>query len=342
MVIKSRTGYRTTIWSSGYTVVEPTVYEWIDTTYSPRNKRGRYTRFNPVTHIKCVDNNAWDFGPGAATVSESGRVEWIQSIMSNLIAGSLSQAYIALDFQKNDDFGLLVFLAELDETIALFAKDLWELALKGFRDKSTYGAIQWGVIPFVDELFALIDSFKDTYDGIVRSMEKLTGHRISRRSPVKGTIIGVDGKVRFEYEGFVAFHGFLNFPVPSGADAISIFLDELGFHPDLKTIWDLIPASFVVDYFVPISDMIESIHPRGWFNPTMSFLQTRDFYWSLNVEIKAYGNRADHVGHMNTHNLYLRSNEPVQVSSRPPVIPDWDVPSLKNLLDTLYVVSSRI
>lgn len=42
------------------------------------------------------------------------------------------------------------------------------------------------------------------------------------------------------------------------SDRLSRLLDVLGIYPDLSTVWNAIPFSFLVDYFVPVAEALES------------------------------------------------------------------------------------
>lgn len=165
---------------------------------------------------------------------------------SHLIASKLQ----SLNWGKlptSSEFGIIQILAELDDTIAIFTKKFWK--------QLSYGSFTWGVVPFVNDLRALLQTIANlSVDLASISYEDEYTVRDVTEFDSKTYRASCDLKVRFS--GFVDATG-LN-------SEAQFLLDRLGFHPDLATVWDLIPLSFIVDYVLPVGDFLESITRTGW------------------------------------------------------------------------------
>jgi len=61
-----------------------------------------------------------------------------------------------------------------------------------------------------------------------------------------------------------------------------LFLDTFGFHPDLSAVWDAVPMSWLVDWFLPTSDFFSQISDRGWLKPQL-------ILGPIGVHLKAVG-----------------------------------------------------
>lgn len=261
-----------------------------------------------------------------------------------------------MEFQKNNRFEVLNFLAEIDDTIAMFSsrflKSLTRRRIVGNKVKTTgisggaYGALTWGVVPFISDLVSVRDSLSDIFGGgLQRSLEK--SEQSSVVVPVNKEIYeyiaGDPWYIRGSVHGTLRLTGSFYLPDNlSGWDYYNIFLDELGFNPDLKTAWDLIPMSFVADYFLPIGDLLEQIHPRGWFKPVMEYsgrlsakLNTVSYYSSVydpTVRVATAKGR-----------YYFRGSMSQSIAPQPgkPLKFNWKAPNMRELFNTAYVALSR-
>ena len=128
-------------------------------------------------------------------------------------------------------FDLLAILAELDDTLAVFSKKFWE--------KLSYGSVSWGLLPIVQDFFAVRDAIAkaSTYLGDVPYED--TGELEIPDQPDDGS-----GAVIHKVTG--TYHNSGTIKYPGGNDILAMF-DRLGFHPSLSTAWDLVPMSFLVD-----------------------------------------------------------------------------------------------
>lgn len=165
-----------------------------------------------------------------------------------------------LEFQKNNNFNLLIFLFEWAETLASLLNPL---------SLASYGGYKWGIKPIISDVLSLIDTFRDIFG---RISENLSRKRIVVNSSAIGSIDFGRGNT-FNVDLTVRGSGFMQ---PGSLDLdyfdlIRIFLDEIGLHFNLATLWDALPLSFLLDGYVPIGASLEALHPSRWFRPVIKF-----------------------------------------------------------------------
>jgi hypothetical protein len=117
-----------------------------------------------------------------------------------------------------------------------------------------------------------------------------------------------------------------------------LLLDTLGVHPDLKTAWDIVPLSFVVDYFIPVGDILESLHPRGWAPSCYQFTGYQSL--SLTTIDTYYVSNSSYTLGLNPYirKRYQRSYLNTSVGAHSPV--KWSAPSLKEIFNTAYLTTT--
>lgn len=264
------------------------------------------------------------------------------SIFNDLYAQEMQKVYIPLDFQKDDNFELFTALADLDSTIATFSKK----TLAGlFRPKPTIkngkkgsslltssgvaeaGAVyQWAALPLLSDLKSLYNSVQSTYNGqFARELEMLNGKRTTRRFQVNRETRS------YRFEGSAVLQGRVivdpnSMPSSAGGsplNSLKILLDELGVHPDLRTVWDIVPLSFVVDYLIPVGDTLEKVHPRGWFSPQFRFTGQFTLFGTLTVFVEQDRRK------QTSFEVYRRGTAPLTMSSRQ--ANDMEVPQMDSL-----------
>jgi len=302
----------------------------ISTVTSPRNSKGKYTQYNPCTHVQVSK-------PGGSRVdlgSNLYELDWSYLGLvqhKRLTDYALSQGYIGLDFQEDNDFDLIPFLLEWDETVSMFTKNLFQ--------SLSYGGVTWGIRPFISDLRSLANSLESINGKLQSSYEKIIGKPITRRIPFS-TSMHLGGPFLYNSSGILTIRGTIDggmvFP-DDPLKALYVFLDEIGLNVDLKVLWDVIPFSFVVDYFLPLGDFLESIHPRGWFNPrfvlkggysvSATVLQQPDPAWNT------HGSQCE-------YKIYTRSPATLNLGSRPTVEPKYKSPSYRGLFNTAYLAAS--
>nr|APG77278.1 hypothetical protein [Wenzhou levi-like virus 1] len=166
-------------------------------------------------------------------------------------------------FIRNNRFDLVPFLAELDDTLAMFS-------LK-FIKRFSYGALTWGIIPFLSDVRSLADSYSDIingYENIFRSPHSVETVRANRKFTFDNVFNDYTG-LACEASGIIRVNGTASANLTLAREKVNklyFLLDEVGFNPDAAAVWDAIPLSFLVDYFVNIGEALEGLHPRGWAN----------------------------------------------------------------------------
>jgi hypothetical protein len=164
-------------------------------------------------------------------------------------------------FIRNNSFDLVPFLAELDDTLAMFS-------LK-FIKRFSYGSFTWGIMPFLNDVRALADSYSDIINGYEYNFTR--SHSIEtvwkKKSFNMISVFDDAENILFECSGKVRINGSATANLDlarSKVNHLYFLLDEVGANPDPAAFWDALPLSFVVDYFVNIGEALEELHPRGW------------------------------------------------------------------------------
>lgn len=313
------------------------VPEWIETTSSKPNAKGKYSTWNKCTHVKLETPSqcTW-FNPyNRYSIQYKDHHHIYDVPVESIKSFGLSKVYIGLDFIEDNSFELIPFLVDWDDTLAMFSKK--------FLKELSYGSVTWGVLPFMSDLRSLASSLDAINGKIASSYEKLIGKRITRRFNWTHSIPSSwnPGALRYDIEGKTVISGYMtgdNVYPDSVSKAMAVFLDEIGLHLDLKTAWDVIPLSFVIDYFLPVGDLLESCHPRGWFNPQFSFTGGL----SVSADIKAVWQGGGFTGSPAKYSLYIRDYLPNALfGSRPPVHPEFTAPSFRELFNTAYLMKKK-
>jgi hypothetical protein len=134
----------------------------------------------------------------------------------------------------SNQFGLLQFLAELDDSLAIFTRK--------FFTKLSYGSITWGVLPFLSDIENLLLQIERLVSGIDFGQSAYCSQQTlgeTFQHDASGLTWDINLKAVQRNMGFVS--------LPGSYGDLSTLYDLLGFRPSLVTAWDLIPFSFVVD-----------------------------------------------------------------------------------------------
>ena len=237
-----------------------------------------------------------------------------------------------LSFQENNDFNLFNLLFELDDVINIFSKRFWS--------DLSYGSVNWGLLPFYTDLKSLVNSYGDIKDGIINSDLSNNRDRSFAKRHAYSTSGYYNTNTFYSYEGSVIVNGRFSMQLPdlsSSELSLRIFADELGVHPDISTLWDILPFSFILDYYLPIGQLIDSIHPQGWFVPKWNFTGTVTLMGDLSY---SYGvNPSLGRGPLATDKVYVRkiSQTINNLVYTPPQLSLWKSPSLRQVFNTAYV-----
>lgn len=163
------------------------------------------------------------------------------------------------DLPTSSKFGIIQFFAELDSTLAMFTYRFWR--------RLNYGSLTWGVMPFVFEISAILETIRNFQENL-ESIEYERSRKFNLRRRITDLPFGFDLEVVQRLQGTV----FL-----AGLDEAALWLDRLGFHPDIGTAWDLVPLSFMVDWFFPVGGYLSRLYDRGWVDhvPFQGWVSTK-------------------------------------------------------------------
>lgn len=340
-----QTGTIQVVTSTGRQVVER-----LDGFTSTPNSEGRY-----VTDLTCDHIRLLSPGSGMAYTTSGARdyhtnYPGMAGIIDNCKAAVDSFIdFGELDFQKNNNFNALVTAGEIITGGGnKLAKKLVPPPSRFARVVNGYAGAKWGLLPFASDVQSIYNSYKDVMRGGI-SKELNTPKRIEKTFPVNFPREGTNPQLEGSFVvGNLRLSGVLTVGnAPSTAmGMLPILLDELGVHPDLNTLWDLVPGSFVLDYFLPVGDMLSNMHPRGWFKPSYSF--TGRMSWQLQATACIKTTYLDKVSRIyKTFRYYNRgATAPGRIPSKySPKDIDWPSPSVSNIFDAAVVaglMSGRI
>jgi len=224
-------------------------------------------------------------------------------------------------------FGIIQFVAELDETIASFGKRITE--------QLSYGNITWGILPFVSDIQAMLEALLNLYANLETISYEDTG-KIN-----KGGFLDLNAYSMNSVKGTFRNKGVAS--IPGGNDILALY-DRLGFHPDIATAWDLVPLSFLVDYLLPIGTTLESLHERGWVR-----LVSFEGWSSIDVTVEAKTHTVgDYIGQgltSSSHHYerwYSQTSLDLDVPAQDPQTPSLGSLSFQEAFNMLYIGSSRL
>jgi hypothetical protein len=270
-----------------------------------------------------VVDNFFDFNM-ARTLYSSYLANEFKSVISSFSWDSLP---------SSNKFGIIQFFAELDDTLAMFTTKFWK--------ELSYGSFTWGVQPVISD----IQNISKTAANMLNAkgphanswrFESSDTYKASRS--IQGAFPASEIELTIHRQGFV-------FPPElEGLGALVTALDAAGFHPDLATVWDLVPLSFVVDYFLPVGKLVDSIHSRGWVR-AVSFTGWTSVKVKLSYSMWSGTNQSQHVitDPRTVYSYYARwfERNVLELPSRP--IPDYQIkpPSVTQLFNTLYILLGK-
>lgn len=298
---------------------------------------GDSVTFNPCFHVSTIapfTGNLVSHPSFRIYTEDMCRADIAMLSLESFFANVIPDIPLKVSFNRNDDFELLSFIGELDDTLAIFTKK--------FYKELSYGSVNWGLLPFVSDVKSLYSTGSDYVNGKQASeLHKITSSDQSRTHRYEGSHYDQFGR-RYSVDGVLCYHGSFSRVgvVNDRLDALSIFLDELGVHPDLATVWNLVPLSFILDYFVPVGDFIESLHPRGWFEPEFRFNGYVSFKGTMVLHRDPIG--AYQPYYSTSYDVYCRDVLGTIIGIRKPVpLPSFEAPDAKQLFNLAYVDGGR-
>jgi len=316
---------------------------------------GSDTNWDTVLSFPASEIMNETFYPGSTPVDHhkyiGGKASWRQpsnGVNSQKISGNFHPGYLGcgnadyestvqdqlyrLNWRKLDSSNqasLIQTLAELDESLLLFTKRFWT--------QLNYGAFTWGVVPFVQDVCNWATSIKRAFNTISAGPHAYRFHDKYTIPVNTGYVPGVAGiSVKATGEVVVSRKGHYN--LSSFNESLS-WLDRLGFHPDIATAYDLVPFSFVLDYFLPIGKFLTDTFQRGWVNSiyftgwvsrkdsiNFEFAPSPGSYWT-SVE----GNcKYEHFSR--TPEASLLHTEPIKFD-----LPEFSIPTLQQIFNVQYL-----
>jgi len=144
---------------------------------------------------------------------------------------------------------MIAFFRDLKDIKTLIPK-LKELG-KISTHASNYLAVEYGVLPTISDLKAIWDSFspKKFYDR--SGYRRVSAYEIVVDS---STLLSQPVQVTHTRRVHVAVND-----RDTGLDALSEKLRSMGTFPSLTNLWDLVPYSFVLDWFIDVGSVLERI-----------------------------------------------------------------------------------
>jgi hypothetical protein len=229
---------------------------------------------------------------------------------------------------SSTEFGLIQFIAELDDTIGQFSIGFVK---KLFSLKDGWGSFEWGILPLVSDITGLIDAYKKR--NIDMNHFPIESQYTARSNDFGSHVL--ISEILIRHTGYAS----------SLADPYLEFLDRIGLKFDISIVWDLIPLSFVIDYLLPIGDLLGTLSNGGWVRSvefegwtTMSYSITYD-----NDHLSLTG--ATSIDSSTSANVfYRRFNQNVLTvpyfDSSDGDIEMFSLPSLRQLWNMVYIFLS--
>lgn len=147
---------------------------------------------------------------------------------------------------------MIAFVRDLKDIKSLIPKLKNLMSLKTHADN--YLAVNYGVLPTISDLKAIVDAFEKSVfrdkNGLKRVSAYDTG---SQELSIKGkrVICRVDRRLHLAINDR-----------DTGLDALTERWRSTGFFPSLTNIWDLVPYSFVLDWFIDVGSVFERIDTK--------------------------------------------------------------------------------
>jgi hypothetical protein len=140
-------------------------------------------------------------------------------------------------------------------------------------------AITFGIRPLVNDVANAVNRLQRGYQGYPEKSVVRSG----KESQIRGVHSGPGGNNSWSFEATMKTKAKITFVV---TNPVFKTLDEVGFLNPLSVAWELVPFSFIVDWFVPIGTFLENVvPPQG-----VSFV---DGYLSQKIE-GSFSSRTDY------------------------------------------------
>lgn len=145
---------------------------------------------------------------------------------------------------------MIAFLRDLEHPLDMIPK------LKNLRKLKSWSndflSVKYGILPTISDLQKIVQAFR-------RAAPYLDGNGYTTYTGVRtanSDVIGVQ-TAHLEQRIKIAVD-----TEDAGFRSLSKRLDSIGMFPTFENIWDLVPYSFVVDWFVSVGDLLERVDTR--------------------------------------------------------------------------------
>lgn len=225
----------------------------------------------------------------------------------------------------SNEAGLLQNLAELDDTVAMFGKDLVK--------SLSYGGYKWGWSPLLSDVAKVNDTIvrcSKQPPGAPQKYDDVNTITKSIDVPYRGGTFTHKWELTTRYKGHVTVD--LN---------ILSYYDFLGFHPSPKLVWDLVPLSFAVDWVLPIGDMIDRISPQQGWVKHVSFTGWKMVTATVTETLKGTISGWDTYVHKCKRRTFTRTFGTYHLEQQTvhkDIAVKW--PTMSNILDYAYLANS--
>lgn len=220
----------------------------------------------------------------------------------------------------------------------------WRYSLREQSD--SFLEYSFGVSPLASDLETIAERVANFGEDIGRANARLRrGYKAKAQNPISGSA-SYDvqfsdyfgnlyyGTLSISYTGVESVGCRIAGHIPY--DPVRAYLDYIGLYPDLSTLWNALPFSFLIDYLAPVGQALE---PGPWMRPSYSVTDgcysiKVDFNWSISISQDCWANwyphfrkepwgppLDQHVITQGTATVYMR--EPV-----PAVLDGIDLPNL--------------
>jgi hypothetical protein len=144
---------------------------------------------------------------------------------------------------------MIAFFRDLRDPAAMIPKLRNLSKLKTLADN--YLVLKYGILPTIDDLQSIFEAFKRVKPHVDRNGFSVYRATESRTLTSDGIRLDVDQRIKVAIE--------------DEDDEFQMLiqrLDSMGFYPTFQNVWDLIPYSFVLDWFVDVGGFLERVDTR--------------------------------------------------------------------------------
>lgn len=168
--------------------------------------------------------------------------------------GDLVQA--ACENVNPNTINAIAFLKDLKDVKSLVPK------LKKLKDVSTHASnylgVEYGILPTIDDLKTIWESFQTQYFYDRNGFQRASSYdeaSVTESVVVDGVEVTTTTTVNSRVHLAIS-------TLDTGLDALTERLRKIGIFPSLTNLWDLVPYSFVLDWFVDVGSVLERIDTR--------------------------------------------------------------------------------